>query len=174
MVILINIIGFNIVWFGLVYFGNNFTPIALLYFSAHFVFFAKNNGEPKYLLLIALIGILTDSFLHYFNVFIFLPNEHIPLWLACLWLCFSTTLYHSLRFLGKSIWFQLLAGFVAPFSYFAGNQLGAVTFGNSSLITYIVLAITWSSLFVLFFSLKKHFQSIDINNQTALRGNPHV
>lgn len=171
---MINILGFNAVWFGLVYFGDKFIPVAVLYILAHLIFFAKNNSEAKYLLLISIIGISTDSILHFFDVFVFVPNNHIPLWLACLWFCFSTTIYHSLRFLERTVWLQILAGLLAPFSYFAGNQLGAVMFGKTSLMTYIVLAITWSALFVLFFYLKRHFELTQAKSLNSVRGESHV
>jgi hypothetical protein len=171
---LINILGFNAVWFGLVYFGDKFIPVALLYILVHLIFFAKKNSEAKYLLLISIIGIAIDSILHFFEIFIFVPNNHIPLWLACLWFCFSTTIFHSLRFLERAVWLQLIAGFLAPFSYFAGNKLGAVMFGKTPFFTYTVLAITWSVLFVFFFYLKRNFELTQVKNLDNLRSDPHV
>jgi hypothetical protein len=164
VVILINIIGFNITWFGLVYFGNNFIAISILFLLIHLWFLSAETNEPLLILFVCAIGISVDSLLQYLNIFIFVGLHHIPYWLMFLWACFAATLCHSLRFLGKSIWFQLLAGLVAPLSYITGHKFEAVEFGQSLLITYLILATLWSALFVLFFSIKKRWLANGVNH----------
>lgn len=149
-----NLIGFNITWFGLVCFGNSFIPIAIVLLLIHCLFFLKNKQELLLIFTVCAIGICVDSLLKYSNIFIFEKNSFIPLWLVFLWGCFATTLSHSLNFLGNSIWFQCLAAIIAPFSYIAGHQFGAVTFGYSLVITYCLLVLIWSFLFIAFFQLK--------------------
>lgn len=149
-----NIIGFNITWFGLVCFGNEFIPIAIMLLLIHCFFFLKNKHELLLIFTVCAIGICVDSLLQYSNIFIFEKNSFIPLWLVFLWGCFATTLSHSLQFLEKSIWFQYLAAIVAPLSYIAGHQLGAVTFGYPLVMTYCILTLIWSFLFIVFFKLK--------------------
>jgi hypothetical protein len=152
-----NIIGFNITWFGLVYWGNAFIPIAMLMLSIHLLFFINNKKEIFYILLISVIGIGVDSLLHYFDLFIFNEEIHIPFWLMVLWPCFASTLSHSLRFLDKAVWLQIVAGLLAPLSYIAGYQFEAVNFSHSIMITYIILSLIWASLFMLFFKLQSFF-----------------
>ena len=137
--------------------GNNFIPLALLYLCFHFILLTQNTREYLYILTICTIGVLVDSLLQYFSFFSFVAEKHLPYWLIVLWICFSTTLCHSLKFIGSSIWFQIIAGLIAPFSYLAGNALDAVQFGQSLLLTYFFLALIWTLLFILFFSLKLHF-----------------
>ncbi|GAA6170973.1 hypothetical protein NBRC116592_06430 [Colwellia sp. KU-HH00111] len=156
-----NIIGFNITWFGLVYFGNNFIAVAIAFLLIHTLFFIQNPRELALLLSVSIIGIGVDTLLQHLAVFIFNQSAFIPLWLMVLWPCFATTLSHSLRFLGKSIWFQYLAGLAAPLSYIAGHQLGVVNFGYSITMTYCILAIIWCLLFMVFFQL----QSALFNNE---------
>jgi hypothetical protein len=162
VVILINIISFNLAWIGLVYFGNSFIPIATLFLIIHFVFLSNDRNEIRFSVFVCFIGIAIDSSLKFYNIFIFQGSLYIPVWLVFLWVCFSTTLCHSLRFLEKSIWIQIAAGLIAPFSYIAGNKLGAVDFGESTFIIYIILALIWSTLFVLFFYLKRLIINPDI------------
>jgi hypothetical protein len=155
VIILINIISFNLTWVGLVYFGNSFIPIATLFLIIHFVFLSNDKNEMRFSVFVCFIGIAVDALLKFYNIFIFQDSLYIPVWLIFLWACFSTTLCHSLRFLEKSIWMQIAVGFIAPFSYIAGNKLGAVDFGESTFIIYIILTLIWSTLFVLFFYLKR-------------------
>ncbi len=162
---LINLLGFDFLWFGLVYWGNIFTPLAILLLSLHFYFISKSRRREFYLVaIVALIGILVDSSLHYIGVFIFPETSIIPIWLITLWLCFGATLCHSLNFLQHSRVLQWLVGaLLAPFSYLAGKQLNVVSFSLSSSQTFIVLAFIWGLLMLLFFTLKSHLIEEEIN-----------
>lgn len=135
-------------------YGNSFIPVAIALLLIHCLFFLKNKHELLLIVAVSAIGLTGDSLLQYSNIFIFEQDSFIPLWLVILWGCFATTLSHSLQFLGNSIWFQCLAGLVAPLSYIAGNQLGAVTFGYPLVMTYCILTLIWSFLFIVFFKLK--------------------
>jgi hypothetical protein len=155
---LINIIGFNLSWFGLVYWGNIFTPIALMYFASHLLNIANLKSETLLILIIVAIGISVDSFLHWYNFFIFPNSNHFPFWLMVLWLCFSTTISHSLRFLAASKSLQIVAGGIfAPLSYLAAVKLNAVELGQSVVQTYVVLSVIWALLFIVFFYFKSIF-----------------
>jgi len=157
-----NIVGFNTAWFGLVYWGNSFIPISFILLLIHLHFFSKYKKEWLLILVITFIGIIVDSLLMYFAVFIFADNSHLPFWLMMLWACFSATLCHSLRFLSDSTVLQLLVGgLFAPLSYIAGYKFQAVEFGYSLIPTYFILTIIWGVLFVIFFYLKDKI----INNE---------
>lgn len=155
---MLNIIGFNVTWFLLVYLGNDFIPIALLFLIIHLRFISKLKNEVWLIVSIFFIGIIIDSLLQYFNVFIFSGANHIPIWLMVLWACFGTTICHSFNFLSRRKIYQAIAGGVfAPFSYVAGYKLNAIDFSYSIPVTFILLSIIWSGLFVLFFYLKAYF-----------------
>jgi hypothetical protein len=154
---LINLIGFNIIWFGLVYWGNAFIPLAFIFLLVQLTFFLENKKQFFFIVVVCLIGNLTDSLLQYFGVFIFVEMYHLPFWLMMLWGCFAATLSYSLSFLGRSKLLQITLGFCAPLSYIAGDKLGAVDFGYSIYSTYCILSILWVLQFLLFFKLQSYF-----------------
>jgi len=162
---IINIIGFDFVWFGLVFWGNIFIPVALVLLGLHFYFVSKSKVKEFYLVcVVALIGILVDSTLQYFEIFIFSMENSIPFWLVTLWFCFAATICHSLNFLQKSKILQLLVGaFLAPISYLAGHKLDVVSFGLSTSNTIIILSIIWGVLMLIFFSLKSYLIHDEVN-----------
>jgi hypothetical protein len=152
---LINLIGFNVSWFGLIYWGNNFIPIAFLLLAAHLFFQSKNYKELFLILVVSVIGISVDSLLQQLTLFIFLEPSHIPFWLMMLWASFAATICHSLNFLASSKMLQLVVGgLISPLSYIAGYKFMVVDFGYSMFITYVVLALVWGGLFILFYYLK--------------------
>lgn len=152
----INVIGFDIAWFGLVYWGNFFIPVALLMLGLHFYFVSKTKAKEFYLICtVTAIGVAVDSVLQYSGVIVFPEGQMMPLWLITLWLCFASTLCHSLKFLQGSKCFQGLVGVVlAPVSYLAGSEMHAVSFGLTVTNTFIILSMVWGLLMILFFSLK--------------------
>ncbi len=152
---MINLIGFNVSWFGLVYWGNAFIPISLSLLLIHLYYFGHKKHELRLVLLITLLGVLVDSLLQYFTVFVFEHNTHIPLWLITLWACFAATICHSLNFLSRHKALQLLVGgLLAPLSYIAGYKLNVVNFTFSISMTYLILSIVWAVLFICFYAIK--------------------
>ena len=153
---IVNLIGFNLVWFGLVYWGNAFIPVATAFFCWHLYYTRSHDFiEIRLIFIVASIGVLIDSVLHYLGVFRFAESSHLPFWLMALWLCFATTISHSLSFMDHSKIIQsLLGAFVAPLSYLAGQKFNAVDFGMTFLETYVLLAIIWSLLMMIFFHIK--------------------
>lgn len=159
---LLNIIGFNVCWFGLVLLGNSFIIPALLFVIWHLAFYSNQPREPWLIASVAVIGILVDSLLLEFGLFQFDQTSHIPYWLIILWLCFATTLCHSLNVLSRSTLLQfLIGGLLAPASYIAGSSFNAVTFSTSFMNTYLLLAFVWALLFILFFSLKENIVRVE-------------
>jgi len=155
---LINMLGFNIAWLGLIVFGNNFVAIALIMLILHFYKFSNLKNEVYFVLSVAVIGITIDIALHLLGFYIFNNDLIIPFWLVVLWACFACTLCHSLNFLSNSKLMQILiGGGLAPLSYISAVKLNAVDFGLSTITSYLILALIWAGLFVLFFVLKKHF-----------------
>jgi len=151
----INLIGFNICWFGLIYLGNSFIPIATIFLLTHLFILSDIRREQVFLVAVASIGIFIDATFSYLGLFIFTENI-IPAWLVFLWICFATTICHSLAFLEKNYWWQVIAGILAPLNYIAGEGVNVVSFGQSNVVTYLFLAPTWVILFIVFYRLKKN------------------
>jgi hypothetical protein len=107
---------------------------------------------------IVTIGIVVDTALSLAGVLIFPEQQFIPPWLITLWAAFAATIAHSLQFLSRSTILQVLVGFIfPPLSYLGGASLSAVELGYSQVMTFLILALIWSSLLVLFFNLKVFF-----------------
>lgn len=148
--------GFNVVWLGLVYWGNSFIPIAIAFLCSH-LYINRSTASNELILIfsVAIVGICVDSILQFIGFFIFSEASHLPFWLMSLWLCFGTTLSHSLVFLSNSKFYQGLTGAViAPLSYIAGQKFNAVNFGMNFLETYVLLSAIWCLLMISFFYIK--------------------
>ncbi|GHE81432.1 DUF2878 domain-containing protein [Thalassotalea profundi] len=155
---ILNIVGLNIIWFGLVLLGDSFIPLALIALYFHITIISKVKNEIWLIVCISVVGIICDSLLQFFQLFIFESNHHLPFWLMTLWPCFAATICHSLKVLTLSKLYQMLVGALfAPLSYLAGYKLNVIDFGQSLLVTYIVLSVVWAGLFLLFFYLKANF-----------------
>jgi hypothetical protein len=169
-VFIINIVGFDFAWFGLVYWGNSFIPVALLLLCFHFYFVSKKKLSEFYLICaVTTIGIYVDATLQHFGVFVFPNDVLMPFWLVILWFCFASTLCHSLKFLqGSKLLQGLVGGLCAPISYFAGNEMNAVSFGLTATYTFIILSIVWGALMVVFFSIKSILIDEEVPNVEVL------
>lgn len=153
-----NLIGFNVCWLGLVIYGNDFIVVAFAWLVAHFYFTKQRFQEMLVVLSVTVLGSLVDSFLSFQGVFIFQPESLIiPWWLLILWLCFSATLNHSLKFLTKYTYLPLVVGAIfPPLSYLAGAKLGAVSLGYSQIQSFILLSVIWCGLLMVFVQLQKY------------------
>ena len=150
----LNIIVFNLLWIGLVLGRDSLIhltlPSLLIYLAC-----LLRIGDLKLhqILLPALIGIMIDSSLTFFGIFIFTKSSLIvPFWLIVLWINFSTTLNLSLSFIGKNKLVAFGLGATAlPFNYTVGERLGAVTFGEPYLFSILILVLVWSVSFPILF-----------------------
>lgn len=161
---LINMLGFNLIWFGLLYWGNLFIPIALALLFVHLKFLSNIKKEGRLILLVTVIGISVDSFLHFVQFFDFPNSTFTPVWLMVLWACFAGTVCHSLTFLSRSKLTQLVVGGgFAPLSYLAAERFDVVQFTYTWPVSYLILAVTWGGLFLLFFYLKSIILNRDLS-----------
>ena len=163
IIFIINLVAFDLAWFGLIYWGNLFIPTALLMLCLHFFFISKMRvNEFCLICVVTIIGVFVDSMLQYLGVLVFPEGKIMPLWLITLWLCFASTLCHSLKFLQRSILLQGVFGALfAPISYIAGNEMNAVSFGLSVENTFATLSILWGGLLIIFFFLKSYIIHTD-------------
>ena len=149
--LIINAVLFQAGWFACVFGGNNVAMVATaLILFVHLTWIGSWNKEKQLLAITFLLGCTIDSFLGNLNILQFSTHPDdtgrlLPIWLACLWLLFATTLRHSLdwsrnyRLLGA-----LLGFFGGPLSYFAGSELANVTLAQPTWQTLGILAIIWS------------------------------
>jgi len=157
--IIINAVGFQLGWFGCVIGGDNYAPLtALIFLFIHKQLVMKNQREWLLMASITLIGVGTDSILTFLGILewdapYWLP---IPLWLLCLWIIFSTTLKHSLAWLGRHWSIAPVLGFIAgPCSYWSGSALSDVTLRSPLLMTLVIIGGCWALLLTLFTKLSK-------------------
>lgn len=151
---ILNIAVFNIAWFGLVFIGNLFIPVAVVLLSIQFWCFPIAKSEILLITLVAMMGSLLDMSLVYFGVFTFPTTQGIPFWLMTLWLCFASTIRHSLAFLASSRMLQCFVGAVlAPLSYLAGANVSAVQLSPSFAMSYLILAFLWAPLMMIIFTI---------------------
>ena len=131
---------------------------------AHILFVGESLTEFAVVLVTALAGIITDSLLALFGVYIFSGSGQffpIPFWLILLWFAFASTLRHSLAYLSKH--YRLAAGLGAvggTLSYVAGMKLQAVTFGLAFYPTVLLLACIWACLMPVIFLLSQRVEAV--------------
>jgi hypothetical protein len=160
--LVINAVLFNVAWFGCILIGNSFIPMVLIWLVLHLRESPSRIVEFSFLLLATLIGSVIDSTLTYFEVFIFDEGSLfvIPLWLMFMWLSFALTINGCLAFLRHSLVWQFVAGLViAPLSYIAGSALGAVEFGYSTSLTFVILSLLWSILLPFLYLLNQQIRA---------------
>ncbi len=86
------------------------------------------------------IFFIQTNLIYYTNTTKMIP----PIWIVLLYPLFSLLLNHSLKIIKKNYLASFLFGFLcAPLSYIAGISLGALTFPNPLLQTWIMIGICW-------------------------------
>ena len=159
---LVNFLWFQTIWWLVVLYQSSVLVIGLL--IAWLVYSPLRKTDCK-IMIAVMLGTLVDSLLMLTGVFGFergawlsgdASHLIIPIWLACLWAALGGSLQHSLSAFADKPWLAMIGGAAfAPLSYFAGQKFGAVTFGYSPLLTFIILAIVWGVVFPACFLLAK-------------------
>jgi hypothetical protein len=138
-----NFVLFQIGWFCCVLSGaNQFHPLTGVIIVSIIVMMhlqrANNSISEIMLILFAMIiGTLWDSSLMRAGLFQFSTTSLIsglaPLWLIAMWALFATTLNVSLKWLKGRYWLAAILGATGgPLAYYAGHQLGAVAFSDTT------------------------------------------
>lgn len=86
-----------------------------------------------------------------------IKSDDALIWLTALWFAFAATIPATLSALSQRyVLCAILAFFIAPISYFLGEQMGAVQFPESVLKSLFSIAIAWAFSFpILVFSCDK-------------------
>lgn len=155
-----NALWFNIFWFSAVVGREPYLMIPLVLLTVHFIVVGERRKELIQAALIAPIGISIDATLSFLGFYNFANDALIPLWLCCLWIAFALSVSRSLFFLSRYPLSAVIVGGVGgTMSYFAGNKLGAVTFGEPVINSIIVIATVWACILPTFLWLTKNLKS---------------
>jgi hypothetical protein len=155
---IINGLMFNISWFIIVSFESALVAVcaAVLHLLIHFAVMGKGYIELKVVLQVALVGVVVDQLLFYFQVFTVAGRAALPpLWLFCLWPVLASTLMHAFSPLQGRYFLAAVAGGVGGVAAFvAGTRLTDVEFA-SAFWGPAVIAIVWAGLFPLLLQLPR-------------------
>ncbi|WP_257266421.1 DUF2878 domain-containing protein [Endozoicomonas sp. ONNA2] len=148
-----NYLLFQLGWFACVFGGNQIAlAAAVMILLIHLVWIGSWQREKQILALTFLLGCAIDSFLGNLEILKFQSqldggSRILPLWLACLWLIFATTLRHSLDWTRTHKLYGAVLGFFGgPSSYLAGSKMSDVTLAQPLWQTLMILAIIWALL----------------------------
>ena len=116
----------------------------------HIRFSAHSSREVGFIFSVALVGTAIDTLfaatdlIAYNGGYAGLPWL-APLWITAMWAGFSTTINHSLRWLGKNLGIAAIMGLIfGPLTYIGGEKLGALQLSNARWLAIGILATAWA------------------------------
>ena len=125
--------------------GDAYAIFALGWFLFHYVSYSE--PQEKRLLLIYAVQDFDGQF-EAFGVYQFSNDTWpIPLWLLALWLIFSTTLSHGLRWCWSGKLWIITGAFGAALTYVGGATLGDLEFPFGEPVTVMTLTACWALYF---------------------------
>jgi hypothetical protein len=150
-----NAVGFQAAWWlsalgplwGMSWLG----PLAMLLFLVlHFRFSAVRQQEILFILTVGLIGTFIDSLFAVSGMLIYAGGYGLswlaPLWITAMWLGFTSSMHHALRWLKSAPILGFITGAVfGPLSYYTGMSLGVIESGWPLLWSMVVLALVWGA-----------------------------
>jgi hypothetical protein len=141
-----NGIMFNISWLAIVVSQSAvIAPLILLvHLALHFRLMGKGRDELYLIAKVALLGALIDQLLFRTGVFNIAGEPSLPpIWLACLWPLFATTLLHAFEGLQRKPLLAACLGVVGgSLSYTAGVRLSSVEF-SSLFWGPVIMGVVW-------------------------------
>ncbi len=153
--LLINFIGFQLLWLLCVQGSNLVALLALsIFLVVHVKWVAKLKSEWLHGLFFLMIGTCFETTLNSLGLVNF-PSTSIvslgevtiraaPLWLLCLWVGFSTTLYHSLSWLAQRPLLQMaLVSVSIPLTYYTGARFSGSSFSSPVWLPLLVITMFW-------------------------------
>ncbi len=165
---IINAVTFQALWFTAILSGWFYALPLLVVHLAHFLYVERKGSVRLACLALAALGIVADSIFGSLGVYQFKVDnvmvfDLIPLWLCYMWLGFVTCLPISLAWLLRSP-VVLLAFFTVggALSYIAGRKLGALDFGDSSILYVAGLWFVVASVVLLAMKQYQGQRSLDL------------
>ena len=164
---IINIIGFYIGWWTCVLGTANDIPylgpaVMILFLIVHYYLFVSDIQEIYLVLIIGIIGTITDSLLFLSGSFIYAgaySNEILiaPMWITAMWAGFAATVNHSMSWLKDKWLLMVISGVVfGPAAFFTGEKFGAIEFHLSALFSGLVIAIVYGVSIPAIYFLNRH------------------
>lgn len=155
----INFVLFQAGWFACVlYPGLAAVGFVILIIAFHLAFISQARmSELQFIGAGTVLGGLLDGL--WFNTGV-LDNgvsgfQLTPVWILGLWAAFTTTLSHSLSWIGGKPWLPYVCAPVAgPFAYWSASKLGAVQMPDLTL-SLAALALGWLVVFPLLLYIRK-------------------
>ncbi|MGI9277032.1 MAG: DUF2878 domain-containing protein [Endozoicomonas sp.] len=146
---IVNYLLFQAGWFACVLGGDQIALITtLVILFIHLRWIGQWRMERELLAISLILGSAIDSFLGNLEILIF-PGDGrlLPVWLACLWLLFGTTLRHSFDWAREHRLASALLGMIGgPASYYAGTKLTNVSLMEPTWLTLLILAVIWAAV----------------------------
>lgn len=162
---LVNFIGFQAVWFCSVLGasrGNHWLPplATLAFVSIHFALSPARRADGLLVAVALPLGVALATAWSALGLFQYrsqLLPPLAPAWIACLWICFSLTLNHSLAWMQKHLALAAaLAAGASPLSYYGAQKLGAVAW-LSPVGGFAAVSVSWMLIVPLLLRLAMRF-----------------
>ena len=125
------------------------TCLALL--GVHLLLSDRRAADLRLLVLVTTVGYTVDSVQTAAGLLIFAGGQPLPwlapLWIGALWMLFSATLRFALQGLAPyPLAAAALGALGGPAAFWAGHELGAVSFHPAPAVSLAVLAAVWAVL----------------------------
>lgn len=122
--------------------------IILALITAHCLLVPEWRGELVLILQCGALGLVVDSVQTATGILTFPPEQSpgwiAPAWIVAMWMQMGTTLRFCLRFLqGRYLMAAALGAVGGPFSFFAGERMGAVVLHSNPIIAAASLGLVW-------------------------------
>lgn len=126
----------------------------MILIGIHFYLSRDRHTEAFVVIACSSIGIAVDSTLYVAGVYQMTESAFwppIPMWLILIWVGFSSTLRHGLRFLtGRRIVAVLTVSITAPIVYHAAERFGAVLYPIGVVKTSLLISGSWVLMILCF------------------------
>lgn len=116
-----------------------------------------------------LLGYLLEIFFIHFGVIDYSTRIFPPIWILLLYPLFSTTFNHSLDWVNSHLVYSLLLALLAPFSYFAGEKIGACQLLLEPIWSYTIIAIGYGLLLSSLFFVNQRLRKVGSDFETLHR-----
>lgn len=144
----VNFILYQLIWATCVLKENDMLYLVFFFLVTHLIISGNRIADLKMMVLLLLIGVITDGSLKMAGFFSFNVAAYpIPLWLASLWMGLAILPHNSLAWMkDKPVLSAIFGGVGGPLAYLAGVQMGAAVFNLPTHISLIILSLLWAAI----------------------------
>lgn len=123
--------------------------LALTLVGVHLWLTRSRKSEALLMLSACVLGVIIDTGQQAIGLFTFKTDPvwplWLPLWVFVIWAQFATLFHYALYWMkGRYLLASLFGMIGGPLAYSAGIRMGAASFGDSPLLSIIVLALVWA------------------------------